>query len=581
MAIALQPLPRLFELSARDIHPPLYYVLAGWWAHLFGPSPHSVKSFNVLLTLGLLSLLYKLGEGLAGRRAGLIALAFGAMSPTMIFSTWAIRDFQLAALLGGLSALSFARVAGLLDQATTGRRSSWIVYAVANALGLWTSYFHVAVMAAQAIFLIVVVRRWGLIGRATIAGLVSGALAAPWYLGLANPLGTLDLGAHVGAPGEKASAFVGALVDLPLELFGGGLAAAAVTISAGAWIGRQRPQPSPLGLYLGGAALLQIGVALAAGAAWLDQRLPIRYLLLTLPFVLPLAAAAVDRALTRVPVVGAAAFVLVAVSSAATLGAFLRATPFAYVWSAPEMAEALDAQVGPRDGVLFLSLQHAGYYAALTQAPRPWEATVVGNSLLERDVHGEIDRLMAGMAPRFDHLWVVSTRDGVTRPTGQLARERVSRDCYPMRDFLFGDHAFWQFLCGGEAVPMDASRETLGGQIQLAGTRIIRERAPRGALLIDLDWIALRRPDQDYAAFVHLLDGQGRLVAQHDGPVGGSRLTSTWGVGESERDRHLIMVPAELPAGDYQLVAGLYRGDFRLATGTGQTAVRLGAVSFA
>ena len=151
-----------------------------------------------------------------------------------------------------------------------------------------------------------------------------------------------------------------------------------------------------------------------------------------------------------------------------------------------------------------------------------------------------------------------------------------------MQDFLFGDHAFWQFLCSGEAEPATARRATFGGQIRLASTQITRERGPRGALLVQLEWTAVRQPDQDYAVFVQLIDGQGRLVAQHDGPpAGGARPTTNWAVGESVADRHLALIPPELPAGTYQLIAGLYAGNARLPIESGESFTELASVSFA
>ena len=64
---------------------------------------------------------------------------------------------------------------------------------------------------------------------------------------------------------------------------------------------------------------------------------------------------------------------------------------------------------------------------------------------------------------------------------------------------------------------------------------------------------------EDFNVFVHLLDGNGQMVAQTDSaPVGGSRPTSSWGKGESIVDRHGLLLPGDLPAGNYDLHLGLY-----------------------
>jgi hypothetical protein len=48
-------------------------------------------------------------------------------------------------------------------------------------------------------------------------------------------------------------------------------------------------------------------------------------------------------------------------------------------------------------------------------------------------------------------------------------------------------------------------------------------------------------------------------VAQADGPpLGGAYPTSFWQVGERLVDRHDMQLPAGLPAGEYELLVGMY-----------------------
>ena len=59
---------------------------------------------------------------------------------------------------------------------------------------------------------------------------------------------------------------------------------------------------------------------------------------------------------------------------------------------------------------------------------------------------------------------------------------------------------------------------------------------------------------------VQLLDHNGAIVAQADGPPArGGRPTSQWQAGETVIDSRQIALPADLPAGDYTLVFGMYR----------------------
>jgi hypothetical protein len=74
-----------------------------------------------------------------------------------------------------------------------------------------------------------------------------------------------------------------------------------------------------------------------------------------------------------------------------------------------------------------------------------------------------------------------------------------------------------------------------------------------------LFWQAEEVMAEDYVVFVQLLDQNGGLQAQLDRqPVGGFRPTSTWQPGEMVRDSYGLELPADLPSGDYRLIAGLY-----------------------
>ena len=77
-----------------------------------------------------------------------------------------------------------------------------------------------------------------------------------------------------------------------------------------------------------------------------------------------------------------------------------------------------------------------------------------------------------------------------------------------------------------------------------------------------LNWQVIQAPAADYTVFVHLLDSQGRLVTQNDQqPQGGFAPTRGWQAGSAMTDHHGLILPAELPAGEYVVQVGLYRSD--------------------
>jgi len=113
---------------------------------------------------------------------------------------------------------------------------------------------------------------------------------------------------------------------------------------------------------------------------------------------------------------------------------------------------------------------------------------------------------------------------------------------------------------GIEETELEPLRAKFGEGPHLLGYRLHdSEVEPGGIIRLTLRWQAKERIGRDDKVFVHLLDGEGRIVAQRDSePVGGSRPTSGWGIGEEILDHYGMMLPKELPSGEYQLVVGMY-----------------------
>lgn len=82
---------------------------------------------------------------------------------------------------------------------------------------------------------------------------------------------------------------------------------------------------------------------------------------------------------------------------------------------------------------------------------------------------------------------------------------------------------------------------------------------PAASVTVTLYWQSDARPENDWVVFVHLLDADGQLVAQHDGsPREGEYPTWAWQPGERVSDTHTLFLPPDLAAGTYHLQIGLY-----------------------
>jgi len=113
-------------------------------------------------------------------------------------------------------------------------------------------------------------------------------------------------------------------------------------------------------------------------------------------------------------------------------------------------------------------------------------------------------------------------------------------------------------------VPQVSVNATLDDGLILEGYDVHELKVePGGGVALTLHWLADGTPDVDYTVFVHLVDWSvPRVAGQSDSyPVQGRRPTSTWQTGDKILDTHYFTLPEELPPGQYELIAGMYRLD--------------------
>jgi len=162
-----------------------------------------------------------------------------------------------------------------------------------------------------------------------------------------------------------------------------------------------------------------------------------------------------------------------------------------------------------------------------------------------------------------DKVWVVAQGDAarnVERTLEAQGRRLLSYD--------FGEGGTLDLYAtrGGVAFRPPVARLSSGAN--LIGYTI--ERPRRDQVRVTLYWWAVVPLTQSYTVFTHVLDAEGRLVAGHDSlPVNGTAPTQDWEAGRVYADTHLIQLPDGLPAGTYQVVAGMYDLNLRRLVATG------------
>ena len=128
--------------------PPVYYVVAWLWARGFGDGEIGLRSLSALAGVATVPVAYVAGTALIGRRVGLAAAALVAVSPSLVWYSQEARSYALATLLCGASFAAFARVL------SSSAMSPLVLWSTFSVLAIWTHYFAVFVVAAEAVWLL-------------------------------------------------------------------------------------------------------------------------------------------------------------------------------------------------------------------------------------------------------------------------------------------------------------------------------------------------------------------------------------------------------------------------------------------
>ncbi len=127
------------------------------------------------------------------------------------------------------------------------------------------------------------------------------------------------------------------------------------------------------------------------------------------------------------------------------------------------------------------------------------------------------------------------------------------------------DNVLDQVTLGYVAVPWQG--ETSGDVVDISYADGIRlhqadisgEAVANGAIGVKLFWQADSTPSENYTIYLHFLDEAGNFITGSDSVAFGGRYpTRGWHAGDTIPTEHLLMLPAELPAGVYRVKVGLY-----------------------
>ena len=170
------------EIVQRAYRPPLYHLLLHVWSLLVCDREFWLRLPSALFGAAVPPLAYLLGSRLYGRRVGLLAALFGAISPTMLWYSQELRMYSLMALeFMVLTVLS----PGPSSERSVMRVSTLIALFLVEVASLYTHYFAIPFLlwlGLASLLILVRQRRWRDLKCWLAVQVAAGLAFIPWLI---------------------------------------------------------------------------------------------------------------------------------------------------------------------------------------------------------------------------------------------------------------------------------------------------------------------------------------------------------------------------------------------------------------
>jgi len=581
--VASRHLAQIAGARELDIHPPLYFYVLHVWMGLAGRSEFALRFLSVGFGLLLLPLVGKLGERLAGPRAGGIAMLLAAVAPMWVSECQETRMYTLTLLALCLGLYSLSRA---LDPGEEGQTKWWILWGVTSAAALLTHYSALFVILAENLFVALdwLLRRawwqdrfglkrvgqwWGSQALAALIFLPQLPRALAQINPYRNP--TLQVPTWQEYFGHCWQAFnFGVNVERGAVVWG--MAAAALILLAGTALSLFRRAPRKGD---GGDRGFQPRMA---GLMWSTFLVPWliyflvlqdrgafhpRYIMFVTPALYVLLGAALARLWQEHILLGIAALTLWLVPAGIGLYSDYW-NPAFHREDVPGVARYVEQQASPQDVVLI-------------DVPYPFQYYYQGSApahYLFVDIN-TIDSRLTELCQDCERVFYITWYKSDTDPRGAV------RYLLEKHGTFEGEENFRGYHLDRYRLPPDAvfrladgwqdANGRFGGSVGLAafsyGVSWGREDpggTPHGPadrpVWVAARWKHLAPTETRLKASVVLLDALGQKVAQDDRPLLNDQHLHTghWKVGEQTTNVYLLHPPAGTPPGDYRLQILVY-----------------------
>ncbi len=279
--------------------PPLYFVLIWGWAKAFGTSEAALRSVSTLAGIALVPIAYLSARELVSRWAGVVAAAFVAVNPFLIWYSQEARAYMLLAALTGAAFLWFLRA-----RSDPSRRNLtwWVVF---SSLALMTHFFAGFAIAPEAVWLLWIWRRRAVAVAVAVVAAVQATMAPLAFIDTSHGAGWISAIPRFNRLGQAALEWGASIVYArPARITEGQIGASALIVVVALLLGlagdRQTRQGAEVGAAVGGFVIV---APLALGYLGPDYFLSRNVIPAFIPLATVVAAACV---VPRARVLGAA-----------------------------------------------------------------------------------------------------------------------------------------------------------------------------------------------------------------------------------------------------------------------------------
>lgn len=567
VALASLSLEAIINGAARDIHPPLYYLLLHCWMPFVGQTEFAVRFLSVIAGVLIGAVTYRIARALFDDPVAVIAAFLTAFSPFQVYYSQEARMYIWVTLFAAVSMWAFVKLK-VQSSKLSGQRSAfsvWSVYVVATLAALSTQYVGAFIVLVENLVFVIwwlfAIRNSQFAIRALahwlIGQLVIGALFLPWFLFAGGQLATWP---SISEP-----------LDLPtllwrvLTVFSVGItlddsvASGAALVFGGVFLIGCRRTRAPLSHCATVPVILWTFVPIAVMylVSLARPAYNPKFLLLAAPaFLILVARGLTPFAIRRLSLVVCSLVILIPSAVALTNYYF---DPRYARDDYRAIVHFIDANERAGDGILINApgqIDVVRYYwrgnqqLFLLPRMRPPDP---------RATRADVDAMLSQTQRLFAIYWSTDQSD-----PQRLVETRLAERAFKARDEWRGNVRL--ALYGLAPAARRAAQQLdarFGGALTLSGYQLDQRVARAGDVLtLTLHWRIEQTPATRYKIFAHLLDVNGRVVAQRDGePFADLRPLTTFRAGDTLADNYGIFIEPGTPPGEYRIEIGVYGAD--------------------